>query len=139
MTTEPKEETKQKLIGAIRSYVHMDNLVESLNKQASNARTVRAKHEAEAIGYMKRLGLGGSMIQVSGAALQLKQHRVPSSLTWGYLTEQATAWCASSGIPVMKAKDLVKWLQDHREIKETEVLHKTSGTITAGPKTAGPK
>jgi hypothetical protein len=122
---------KQRLITAIRGYVHMDNLVESFNAQAANAREVRSKHETNALTLIKQLGLHHSTIQVSGATLQLAQRRTPGNLTWGYLEKEIPAWATQAGLKPSQAASLVTWLQDHREAKEAEYLKK--GTTAPKP------
>lgn len=117
---------KQRLITAVRGYVHMDNLVESFNAQAANAREVRAKHEEDVITLMKQLGLQKSTLQISGGTLQLTQRRTPAGLTWGYLEREIPAWATSAGLKPNQVAGLLKWLQDHREIKEVETLKKGS-------------
>jgi len=121
---QPQQQQQQQLAAAVRGYVHMDNLVESFNAQATNARTLRAKHETEAITIIKKLGLQKSTIKISGAALQLAQRRTPSSLTWTYLEREVTAW-ASAGGRTGQAESLLKWLHEHREIKDADYLKKT--------------
>lgn len=120
---------KSRLVAAIRGWVHMDNLAESHQRQAINARAVRAKHEAEAIGLMRQMGLTKSKIQISGAELHLASHRNVTPLSWKYLEREVPAWAASARLPAEQARGLLKWLQDHREYKETEELEKT---IVAG-------
>jgi hypothetical protein len=117
---------KQKLIEAIRGWIHMDNLVESFNQQATNARTLRNKHEQEAITLMKQLGLSASTIQVSGASLNIQKKKVQSGLSWGYLEKEIPAWATRSGVPVNQSSALVKWLHEHREMKEVESLKKNA-------------
>jgi hypothetical protein len=116
---------KSRLVAAIRGWVHMDNLAESHQRQAMNARAVRAKHEAEAIGLMRQLGLTKSKIQVSGAELHLASHRTVAPLSWKYLEREVPAWLASARLPPDHAKSLLKWLQEHREYRESEELEKT--------------
>lgn len=103
----------------------MDNLAESFSHQASNARHVRAKHEADAIALMKQLGLAESTIQVSGATLQLIKKTTPGGLTWGYLEKEIPAWATRSGLTPAQSQSLLTWLQAHREPKETEYLKKS--------------
>ena len=117
---------KQKLIEAIRGWIHMDNLVESFNQQATNARNLRNKHEQEAITLMKQLGLSASTIQVSGASLNIQKKKVPSGLSWGYLEKEIPAWATRSGVPANQSSALVKWLHEHREMKEVESLKKNA-------------
>ena len=115
---------KQKLIQSIRGWVHMENLAESLNHQATNARRLRAQHEDDAIGLIKQLGLSKSTIQISGASLQLAARKEKGSLSWTYLEKEVPEWASHAGVSSEKAAGLLKWLQEHREAKETEYLKK---------------
>jgi hypothetical protein len=103
----------------------MDNLAESFTTQANNARTLRAKHEADAIATMKQLGMAGSTIQVSGATLQIQKRRSAGTLTWGYLEREIPVWATKAGLTPAQAASLMDWLQTHRDSKETEGLKKT--------------
>ena len=119
------KDPKQRLIDSIRGWIHMDNLVENHAAQAANARTLRAKHEADAIDLMKQMRLDKSTIQVSGASLTLQKKTVPGGLTWGYLEKEIPVWAAHAGITVAQSHSLIKWLHEHREVKETESLKKS--------------
>ena len=118
-------DSKQKLATAIRGWIHMDNLTESLTHQATNARKLRAKHEEEAIQIMKQLGLHNSTIQVSGASLQLTTRKSTSGLTWGFLETEIAGWATKQGLTASHAQSLMKWLHDHRETNMVEYLKKT--------------
>jgi len=118
---------KQKLIEAVRGWIHMDNLVESFNQQAANARALRTKHEQDSIRLMKELGLSASTIQVSGASLNIQKKKVPAGLSWGYLEKEIPAWTTKTGLSANQSAALLKWLHDNREIKELESLKKTQG------------
>jgi len=117
---------RQRLVVAVRQYVHMDNMVENFNAQATNARELRNKHEADVIGLMKQIGLQQSVIKVSGGTLQLAQKKTPGPLTWGYLEREVPAWATAAGLKPTQAASLLDWLQKHRDIRETEYLKKGS-------------
>jgi len=119
-------DTKRLLGEAVRSWIHMDNLCENHAVQASNAREMRAKHEQDAITYIKALKYEKSTIQVSGAVLELQTKSVASAPTWGFLEKEIAAWSATSGVTSAQTQSLLKWLQAHREIKEIEHLRKQS-------------
>lgn len=129
-------EDRAKLTSAVRSWVHMDNLIETLNKQASNARELRTKHESEAIALIHKLGLRASTIQISGATLTVRNQRRGGDLTWGYLEREVPAWCQKSGLPAAKSAELLEWLQTHRDVREVEVIHKSR---TSSAKETKPK
>lgn len=111
---------KQRLTDAIRGWVHMDNLLESHTAQATNARTLRAKYEKEAIAIMKQMHLDKSTIQISGASLVLQKRSTPNALSWTFLEKEISAW----GLNPTQTQSLLKWLHEHRELKDTESLKK---------------
>ena len=105
----------------------MDNLVEKLNAQATNARELRTKYETEAVGLIKQLGLTTSTIQISGAQLQMATKKEPAGLSWTYLEKEVPAWAARNSVNAAQVASLITWLKDHREIKEHEQLKKMKG------------
>lgn len=123
-------DTKRLLGEAVRSWIHMDNLCENHAVQASKAREMRAKHEQDAITYIKALNYEKSTIQVSGAVLELQTKSVASAPTWGFLEKEIAAWSATSGVTSAQTQSLLKWLQAHREIKEVEHLRKQGRSRT---------
>jgi hypothetical protein len=125
MTAATATDPKSRLVKAIRDYVHMDNVAETHARQATNAREARARHETEAIGLMREMGLTGTTIQISGATLSLAHQRTPGALTWGYLEREIPAWATRSGVSAAQVADLLRWLRDHRDIKESDYLKKT--------------
>ena len=108
----------------------MDNLCENHAVQASKAREMRAKHEADAITYIKALKYEKSTIQVSGAVLELQSKSVASAPTWGFLEKEIAAWSATSGVTSAQTQSLLKWLHAHREVKEVEHLRKQGRSRT---------
>lgn len=124
MTDIVAKDPKQRLIDAIRGWIHMDNLLENHAAQASNARALKSKHEADAIELMKQMRLDKSTIQVSGASLTLQKKAAPAALTWGYLEKEIPAWAKQNRIGDAQVQSLTRWLHDHREVKESESLKK---------------
>ncbi len=118
---------RTRLATAIRGWIHMDNVAETHNRQAMNARSLRAKHEADAIALMKELRVDKSTIQVSGASLRLATRRASEPLTWSFLEREAAAWGSAAHLSPTQIQGLMKWLQEHREVKETEYIKKMTG------------
>lgn len=135
MSTGP--DTKTQLVNAIRAYIHMDNLAETHFRQAVNARETRTIHEGEAIRLMREMGLGESTIQVTGGTtLKIQHQKTPSALTWGYLEKEIMNWATNTGtLQSDKTTQLLQWLRDHRDIKESVHLKKAlvKGTDTTVP------
>lgn len=121
-------DSRARLATAIRGWIHMDNLAETHNRQAMNARSLRAKHEADAIALMKEMRLDKTTIQVSGASLQIATRRASAPLTWAYLEREAAAWGSAAHLSPTQIQGLVHWLQEHREVKETEYIKKMTGS-----------
>jgi hypothetical protein len=116
---------KQQLALAIRGWIHMDNLAESLTHQAANARKLRNKHEEDSIQLIKQLGLSKSTIKVSGASLALASRKAREGLTWSYLEKEIAAWSTKTGLSPTQNMSLIKWLQEHRGSSEIEYLKKS--------------
>lgn len=137
-TTHTDKDPKIQLISAIRGWVHMDNLAETFNKQATNARQLRSKHETTAIQLMKDLHMESSSIQITGGAtLQIAHRKERSGLTWGYLEREVVAWATHARLSPAQAQSLLSWLQTHRETHDTEYLKK--GFTHPGATTADPR
>jgi hypothetical protein len=127
---------KSRLVRAIRGWVHMDNIAETHQRQAIQARELRAKHEAEAIRLIKEMGLSASTIQVSGARLQVAQKKASAALTWSYLDREVAAWASHARLTPAQSTSLIRWLHDHREVKETEYIKKMTGVEATPPATS---
>lgn len=121
----PTTDLKSRLVQAIRNWVHANNYAETHQRQALNFRKERAGHEVESITLMKQMGLAGSVIQISGAKLQIGHRAAPAGLTWGFLEREVGAWAAHSGVSPATAAGLLKWLHEHRDVKEVEYLKRT--------------
>jgi hypothetical protein len=130
MSVVPISDPKTQLTTAIRGWVHFDNLAENLHRQTLNARELRAKHEGDALRILHQLRMTGSTIQIADAQLQVSTRREPANLTWSYLEEQVPRWGTHAGISPLQVQSLMRWLQDHREVKEKEYLKKTRSAST---------
>jgi hypothetical protein len=128
LATDPRS----RLVAAIRAFVHMDNLAEVHGRQAANAREARNRHETEAIQLIREMRLESSTIQISGAALALSHQRTPGALTWGYLEREIPAWAATSGVSAAQSASLLRWLREHREIRESDHLKKSVAKPVSG-------
>jgi hypothetical protein len=135
---------------AVRSWVHFDNLAESLNKQVANVRNLRNQFEAKILEIMDRMGLHqNASLKITGAVLQRAQRSKQSDLSWSFLEEQLHEYHKASGKRDDTAQ-ILQFLQTHRGTKSVEYLKKTSVSpantsqtpnarntaITAGPAAA---
>jgi hypothetical protein len=112
------------LVDAVRNWVHFDNLAESLNKQVTNARNLRAQHETNVLKLLETTGMQNATIQITGATLQRSQKSKPTDLSWGYLEEQLHNYYKTKGKPD-ETSTIISFLHDHRGIKNQEYLKKT--------------
>ena len=129
------------LVEAVRHYVHFDNLAEALNKQVTNARSMRGQYETKILTNLESTGMKNAVLQINGATLQRASRSQANPLSWGFLEEQLHAYYASH--PVRSSGDettaILDFLQNRRGSKTTEYLKKTvigggGGTADAGSK-----
>ena len=125
------------LVEAVRHYVHFDNLAEALNKQVTNARSMRGQYETKILTNLESTGMKNAVLQINGATLQRASRSQANPLSWGFLEEQLHAYYASH--PVRSSGDettaILDFLQNRRGSKTTEYLKKTVlGGADAGSK-----
>ena len=120
---------QQRLQQSVRAWVHYDNLANTFNKQAQNARTQKQVHEKEIQDILFVMKQSGAILEVNGARLQFQRKETKSNLSWSWLQEQLKAWWGQN--PTVQGKqegksadDLFKYLQMRRSIKITETLEK---------------
>lgn len=116
---------RNELVESVRKWVHFDNLTESLYKQAHNARTLRAQHEAQVIRLLEVSGMKNAQLQITGATLQCAQRSKPGDLTWGLLEEQLHAYFKTKGKPD-ETTAILEFIQSHRGNKTIDYLKKTT-------------
>ena len=114
------------LVEAVRHYVHFDNLAEALNKQVTNARSMRGQYETKILTNLESTGMKNAVLQINGATLQRASRSQANPLSWGFLEEQLHAYYASH--PVRSGDEttaILDFLQNRRGSKTTEYLKKT--------------
>ena len=57
------------LVDAVRHWVHFDNLAESLQKQVTNARSLRSSYEDKILTHLESGPMKGATLQITGATL----------------------------------------------------------------------
>ena len=65
----------------IRSWVHFDNLAATFNRQAQQARTARARWEAQVLEYLQANRLTNAIIQIAGGRLTVHDEKHAKALT----------------------------------------------------------
>ncbi len=116
---------QQRLQQSVRAWVHYDNLENTFNKQAQNARTQKQVHEKEIQDILFVMKQSAAILEVNGARLQFQRKETKSNLSWSWLQEQLKAWWGQNPtMNVKSADDLFKYLQMRRSIKITETLEK---------------
>lgn len=115
---------QQRLQQAVRAWVHFDNLVNTFNKQATNARTQKAIHEKEVQDILHAMQQQNAILEVNGAKLQFQRKETKSNLSWSWLQDQLRSWFISPESKGKGNQELFKFLQDRRSVKISESLER---------------
>jgi hypothetical protein len=115
---------QQRLQQAVRSWVHFDNLANTFNKQATNARTQKAVHEKEVQDILYAMQQQNAILEVNGAKLQFQRKETKSNLSWSWLQEQLRVWFTSAESKGKGNLELFKFLQDRRSVKISDSLER---------------
>lgn len=125
--TTPQED----LVYAVRHYVHFDNLAETLNKQVTNVRNMRAKFETDILTMLETKGMKHAVLQISGATLQRQTRHQSTNLSWSFLEEQLHEYYKSKGKPD-ETLEILDFIQKHRGGRAVDYLKKTTTGATGG-------
>ncbi len=116
---------KTELIDAVRHWVHFDNLAESLQKQVTNARSMRNTFEERILTYLDTTAMRGAILQITGATLQKATRPKTTDLSWSFLESNLHDFYKSRGRPD-ETTALIEFLQSRRDIKQIPYLKKTT-------------
>ena len=115
---------QQRLQQSVRAWVHFDNLANTFNKQAQNARTQKQIHEKEVQDILFAMNQSTAILEVNGARLQFQRKETKSNLSWSWLQEQLRAWFSSSESRGKSNEDLFRFLQGRRSTKISDTLER---------------
>jgi hypothetical protein len=121
---QPNLTNQQRLQQAVRAWVHFDNLANTFNKQATNARNQKAIHEKEVQDILYAMQQQNAILEVNGAKLQFQRKETKSNLSWSWLQDQLRAWFTSPESRGKGNQELFKFLQDRRSVKISESLER---------------
>jgi hypothetical protein len=122
------------LTEAVRSWVHFDNLSETLTKQVSNARTMRAKFEEKVLTILDSMSLKNVALEINGATLTRASRRESANLSWTLLEKSLHEYYASNGRSD-ETDAIIEHIQKSRDVKTIDYLKK--GTPSAPGGTTG--
>ena len=132
MSITPQED----LSTSVRQWVHFDNLVESLNKQIANVRTLRNQYEARVLELMAAQNLRNATLRITGATLQCATKSKPTDLSWTFLEEQLHEYFRTKGKD--ETAEILAFLHRHRGGKTVEYLKKNTLPPTHTPPSVAP-
>jgi hypothetical protein len=121
----PATTPQTELVDAVRHWVHFDNLSESLNKQVTNARSMRTSFEEKILKILDSTGMPNAVLQITGATLQRATRAKSVDLSWTYLETNLHDYYKSKGRADETAA-VLEFLQSRRSVKTTDYLKKTA-------------
>jgi hypothetical protein len=113
------------LVDSVRHWVHFDNLAESLQKQVTNARTMRTTFEDKILTHLEAGPMKGAVLQITGATLQKATRPKTTDLSWSFLETSLHEYHRAKGKPD-ETKALLEFLQSKRDTRAIPYLKKTA-------------
>ncbi len=117
--------SQAELVDAVRHWVHFDNLAESLQKQVTNARSMRGTFEDKILNYLDTTATRGSVIQITGATLSRATRPKTTDLSWSFLESTLHEFYKTRG-RADETTALIEFLQSRRDIKQIPFLKKAA-------------
>ena len=107
----------------IRSYVHYDNLVTSLQKQTNNARNIRDDFEKKIITTLEEKKMKNAIIQIQGGKLQIVDDKKISQLTFHSLEDSLHKYFIDNKQSDITT-DLIKFIKSQRSVETVPKIKK---------------
>ncbi len=120
------------LTEAVRHWVHFDNLSETLTKQVTNARLMRAKFEEKVLTILDSMSLRNVALEINGATLTRATKKETSNLSWTLLEKSLHEYYKSKGRPD-ETDAIIEHIQNSREVKTVDYLKKATNTPSSAP------
>lgn len=128
------QHAQAELVDSVRSWVHFDNLAESLNKQVNNVRTMRSSYEEKILNMLETQNMRNAVLQITGATLQRQTRVKPTDLSWGFLEEQLHEFYKTRGKQDETAQ-ILDFIHKNRGSKSVDYLKKTANADVGNKKT----
>jgi hypothetical protein len=112
------------LVDSVRHWVHFDNLAESLQKQVTNARTMRGTFEDKILRHLEATSMRGAVLEITGAKLQRATRPKTTDLSWSFLETTLHDFYKTRGKPD-ETTAVLEFLQTKRDTKQIPYLKKT--------------
>jgi hypothetical protein len=81
MSAPPSTLDAHSLSEMVRSWVHFDNLAATFSRQAQQARTARARWEAQVIDHLRASRMTNAILQIAGGRLTVHEEKHAQPLT----------------------------------------------------------
>jgi hypothetical protein len=115
----------EELVKAVQHWVHFDNLAETLTKQVTNARNMRAEFETKVLTLLEAQNMKHAVLQIKGATLQRASRYKASDLTWAFVEQQLHDYYKSRGRPD-ETPQIMEFMQKHRGGKTQDYLKRST-------------
>ena len=110
------------LVFNVGQWVHLDNRIESLQKQLTDARNLRNTFEEKILRYLDVTRTPG--LQITGAVLKPATRPKQTDLSWTFLEAQLHEFYKGRGRPDETAA-ILEFLQSRRDTKHVTFLKKS--------------
>jgi hypothetical protein len=106
----------------IRYWVHYDNSISALNKQAKTARDLKTNYEKQILEKLKEANMKDPLIQIGGGRLIVSEHKQTAALTFTNLESLLTEYYARKPTARNETADILKFIKENREETVTPCL-----------------
>lgn len=124
-TGPPALAPQAELVEAVRHWVHFDNLAESLQKQVTNARSMRTTFEEKILRFLDAGTMRGATLEITGATLTRAMRPKTTDLSWSFLETSLHEYYKSRGKPD-ETEAILEFIQSKRDTKQIPYLKKTA-------------
>jgi hypothetical protein len=120
----------------VRYWVHYDNQVALMNRQAASARTNRDHFEQQILDSLQRAKYEAAVIQIAGGRILVNEEKKTQSLTFKTLEDMLHEYFRQRPGPFQdETAAILKFIKGHRHVETVKRLKKVAATDGSKPET----
>lgn len=106
----------------IRSWVHYDNLLASLNKQVKNVRDVRSNYESQVLQMLRTSGTPNPIIQIAGGRVMVGEDKHQQPLSFKSLETMLHQYFRQRPGTRDETLEILKFIREQRQVSVSPCL-----------------
>lgn len=110
---------QQALAKGVRNWVYYDNMIQNLRRQANNFSKLRDMYQEQIMNMMAQQNMEKSVIQVSGARLEIAEEKNAPNLSMQFLEQVLPLYYQQKGTQHDETPQIIQFIKNYKHSNTT--------------------